>query len=112
MCVIVSANILRSKILLIENDPASANAIQAALADSTTGPFDVDWVRQLSEGLAHLKDKGIAAVLLNLSLPDSHGIGTFEKLHRVALNTPILVLGGDDDEALAKQAVERGAQDY
>src|SRR6266852_1856587 len=112
MCVPMSAAMLARKILLVENDPVAANAIQAALGDSTTGPFDVEWVRQLSEGLTRLKDKGIAAVLLNLSLPDSQGIETFEKLNSAALNIPILVLGGDDDEALAKQAVERGAQDY
>src|SRR5713101_1049239 len=108
----MTSSILAPKILLIENDPAAADAIQAALIDSHTGSFEVEWVRQLAEGLTRLSKKGIAAVLLNLSLPDSHGIETFDKLHCVAPNVPVLVLGGPDDEALAKQAVERGAQDY
>jgi diguanylate cyclase (GGDEF)-like protein/PAS domain S-box-containing protein len=108
----MTSNILLPKILLIENDPAAAAAIQAALIDSHTGSFEVEWVRRLAEGLARLSKKGIAAVLLNLSLPDSHGIETFDKLLCVAPNVPVLVLGGPDDEALAKQAVERGAQDY
>ena len=50
--------------------------------------------------------------MLDLSLPDSQGIETFDKLHDAAPDIPILVLGGDDDEALAEQAVARGAQDY
>ncbi len=104
--------ILVRKILLVENDPAAANAIQVALAESGTGPLHVEWVRQLSEGVARLSEKGIAAVLLNLSLPDSQGIETFETLHSAARDIPILVLGGDDDEVLAKQAVEQGAQDF
>ena len=108
----MTSSILPPKILLIENDPAAAGAIQAALTGSHTGSFEVEWVRQLAEGLARLSKKGIAAVLLNLSLPDSHGIETFDKLLCVAPDVPVLVLGGPDDEALAKQAVERGAQDY
>jgi diguanylate cyclase (GGDEF)-like protein/PAS domain S-box-containing protein len=108
----MTSNILFPKILLIEDDPAAADAIQAALNDSHTGSFEVEWVRQLAAGLARLRKKGIAAVLLNLSLPDSHGIETFDKLLYVAPDVPVLVLGGPDDEALAKQAVERGAQDY
>jgi len=108
----VTSSILPPKILLIENDPAAAGAIQAALTGSHTGSFEVEWVRQLAEGLARLSKKGIAAVLLNLSLPDSHGIETFDRLLIAAPDVPILILGGPDDEALAKQAVERGAQDY
>jgi diguanylate cyclase (GGDEF)-like protein/PAS domain S-box-containing protein len=104
--------ILPPKILLIESDPAAADAIKAALTDSHTGSFEVEWARQLGEGLARLSKKRIAAVLLNLSLPDSRGIETFDKLLTVAPDVPVLVIGGPDDEALAKQAVERGAQDY
>jgi len=99
------------RILLIENDPAAADAIRAALAGSGGSSFDVEWVRQLSEGLACLSKGGIDAVLLELSLPDSHGIETFDKLFSAAPDVPILVLG-NGNEALAKEAVGRGAQDY
>jgi DNA-binding response OmpR family regulator len=60
------------KILLIESDPVAADEIRAALAAAGGGSFDVEWVRQLAEGLARLSKRGIAAVLLALSLPDSH----------------------------------------
>jgi diguanylate cyclase (GGDEF)-like protein/PAS domain S-box-containing protein len=103
--------ILSPKILLIENDPAVADKIRAALAAADCGSFDVEWVRQLSEGLERLSKRGIDAVLLELSLPDSHGIETFDKLFTVAPDVPILILG-DGNEALAKEAVGRGAQDY
>jgi diguanylate cyclase (GGDEF)-like protein/PAS domain S-box-containing protein len=46
-----------------------------------------------------------------LSLPDSQGIETFDKLFSAAPDVPILVLG-NGNEALAKEAVGRGAQDY
>jgi diguanylate cyclase (GGDEF)-like protein/PAS domain S-box-containing protein len=108
----MTTRILPPTILLIENDPAAADAIQAALADSRTGSFDVEWVRQLSEGLERLSKRGIAAVLLDLSLPDSQGIETFDNLFTAAPEVPILILGGHLNEGLAKQAVARGAQDY
>ena len=100
------------KILLIEGDPAAADAIRAALTAAGSGSFDVEWVRQLSEGLERLSKRGIAAVLLALSLPDSQGIETFDKVFSAAPDVPILILGGNVPEALAKEAVGRGAQDY
>jgi diguanylate cyclase (GGDEF)-like protein/PAS domain S-box-containing protein len=99
------------KILLIEGNPAAADKIRAALGAADSGSFDVEWVRKLSEGLARLSKKGIDAVLLELSLPDSHGIETFDKLFLAAPDVPILILG-NGNEALAKEAVGRGAQDY
>jgi diguanylate cyclase (GGDEF)-like protein/PAS domain S-box-containing protein len=104
--------ILPVKILLIENDPAAAREIRAALTAGGGVPFEVEWVRQLSDGLERLNEKGIAAVLLELSLPDSGGIETFDKLFTAAPDVPILILGGNANEALAKEAVGRGAQDY
>jgi diguanylate cyclase (GGDEF)-like protein/PAS domain S-box-containing protein len=108
----VTNPILPQTILLIENDPAVAEAIQAALANSRTGAFDVEWVCRLSDGIARLSNKGIGGVLVNLSLPDSQGIETFDKLHGVAPDLPVLILGDANNEALAKEAVDRGAQDY
>jgi diguanylate cyclase (GGDEF)-like protein/PAS domain S-box-containing protein len=108
----MTSPILPLKILLVENDPAAATEIRAALSAGGGDSFEVEWVRQLSDGLARLSKKGIAAVLLELSLPDSQGIETFDKLFTTAPDVPILILGGNASEALAKEAVGRGAQDY
>lgn len=99
-----------AKLLLVDNDPAVAELVRAALAGS--GSFDVEWVRQLSVGLDRLGKKGIAAVLLKLFLPDSGGIETFDKLYAAAPFIPILILSESGHETLAVQAVERGAHDY
>jgi diguanylate cyclase (GGDEF)-like protein/PAS domain S-box-containing protein len=106
---------LPPKILLIENDTAAASKIRAALAENGSGPFDLEWVRQLSDGLERVQERGergIDAVVLELSLPDSRGMETFDKLFSAAPYIPILVLAGNGDEALGKEAVGRGAQDY
>jgi diguanylate cyclase (GGDEF)-like protein/PAS domain S-box-containing protein len=54
----------------------------------------------------------IAAVVVDLFLPDSQGIETFDTLLRAAPHVPILVLSHLHDEDVAKLAVQRGAQDY
>src|ERR1700719_3877014 len=100
------------KILLIENRRAAAEEIRLALTVAGPGSFDVEWVHKLSEGLQLLKKEKIAAVLLQLSLPDSQGIETFDKVFTAAPDIPILILGDDQNEVLAKEAVGRGAQDY
>src|SRR5258707_13840716 len=111
MKVTMTTPILPPKILLIENDPAAADRIRAALTAAGSGSFDVIWVRQLSEALARLTRKGIGAILLEVSLPDSQGIETFDWILSAAPVVPIFV-HGNANEALAKEAVGRGAQDY
>ena len=100
------------KILVIDSNPVAAQQILAALAAANAGSFDVEWVRTLSEGLERLSKRGIAAVLLALSLSDGEGIETFDKVFAAAPDVPILILGGNVPEALAREAVGRGAQDY
>lgn len=109
--IMVTATMLL-KILLIAGDPVAANAIRAALGVPGEDLFHVEWVSQLSEGLARLRKRGVDAILVALSLPDNQGIATFDKLYSAAPDVPILILGGAADEVLAKQAVARGAQDY
>jgi diguanylate cyclase (GGDEF)-like protein/PAS domain S-box-containing protein len=101
-----------STILLIQMDPAVAAAIRSAVAAGTCGSFVFESVHELSAGLARLGRKGVAAVLLELKLPDSQGIGTFDQVFAAVPDVPIVILGGHDNEALAKEAVARGAQDY
>jgi diguanylate cyclase (GGDEF)-like protein/PAS domain S-box-containing protein len=108
-------------ILLVQHDPSDAKAVREALINSNDGQFQVEWVRRYSEGLERLASEGnqvkqrtdgVAAILVDLFLPDSQGIETFDRLFRVAPHIPILVLSSSQDEDVAKEAVKRGAQDY
>ena len=109
-------------ILLIQEDPAAAHTIENALHGSSSGAFHVEWVRLCSAGVNRLvrseerraqdTTEAISAVLADLSLPDSRGIETFERLFRVAPQVPILILSDVHNEDIAKLAVQRGAQDY
>ena len=99
-------------VLLIDNDPTSAQLVSDALSAPDGGRFEVAWVRQLSEGVKRLSEGGIAVVLLELGLADSQGVESFDRLYPAAAGIPILILGESGNEALALEAVAHGAQDY
>lgn len=98
------------RILLIEDNPGDARLIKEFLGEVTGATFELDSVGSLSEGLKRLDRTD--AILLDLALPDSTGLDTFEKIHSQAPGLPIIVLTGTDDDALAFKAVSAGAQDY
>jgi DNA-binding response OmpR family regulator len=99
-------------VLLIEADADVAAGILAELKSATEGRFHVEWVTELASGIERLRKGGVEAVVLDLTLPDSRGVETFDKLFQVASRVPILILSEADAEEMARQAVQRGAQDY
>jgi diguanylate cyclase (GGDEF)-like protein/PAS domain S-box-containing protein len=99
-------------VLVITNHAGDARTIRESLLAVEPEPLPVEWVSTLSEGLERLKTLGIEAVILDLSLPDSHGIETFEQASASASGAPILVLTDSAEEELGQEAVRRGAQDY
>jgi diguanylate cyclase (GGDEF)-like protein/PAS domain S-box-containing protein len=101
---------MSQRVLLIQSDAAAAKTIVGALSHCSDQPFDVEWVRRCSEGLKRLE--GVEAILLDLYLPDSQGIATFDRLFRAARSIPILLLIDPQYEKTARLAVQCGAQDY
>ncbi|MEO8613442.1 MAG: response regulator, partial [Chloroflexota bacterium] len=99
-------------ILLIEDSPSDADLFQEMLLEVPATEFKVVIAARLSEGLKHLENISVNLILLDLSLPDSHGLETFRRIQAAAVETPVIVLTGLDDETLALQAVSLGAQDY
>jgi diguanylate cyclase (GGDEF)-like protein/PAS domain S-box-containing protein len=101
---------MSQRILLIQDDATAAKTILDALGNASDDSFQVEWVRRCAEGLERLD--GVAAILVDLYLPDSRGIDTFDRLFHAAPNIPILILIDPQDEKTAKLAVQCGAQDY
>ena len=100
------------RLLLIEDNSIEARQTQRRLEIAGGGSFQVEWVERMALGIDRLARGGIDIVLLDLNLPDSHGLETFARIHAQAADTPIVVLTGEDDETLGASAVENGAQDY
>ncbi|PYX49360.1 MAG: hypothetical protein DMG79_08945 [Acidobacteria bacterium] len=98
-------------VLLIEDNPGDVDLVRLRLVESQPG-VRVDCVHRLSDGLASLARETPLLVLLDLNLPDSRGTETFRKVMEKAPNVPVVVLSGQDDEAMAMKAVHHGVQDY
>ena len=99
-------------VLLIEDNPGDTRLIREMLDEDSDFPFNLEHADRLSTGLERLAEKGIDVILLDLSLPEAQGLDTFYKVFSQASNVPIIVLTVHDDEVLAVQAMQKGAQDY
>jgi len=100
------------KVLLIEDNPGDARLLREMLIEAGINKFNLVHVKRISEGLNRLRQDNFQVILLDLSLPDSHGLETVDRVCNAAPYVPVLVLTGLDDEALAIRAVRKGAQDY
>lgn len=99
-------------ILLIEDNPGDARLIEEMLREAGEPGFKLEWVERLSTGIERLRKGNIEIVLLDLSLPDSTGFDTFEKVHEITQEAAIIVFTGLDDKGMGVRAVQVGAQDY
>ena len=102
----------RIHLLLIEDSPDDALLIRENLAESRRAVFEVLHADLLSTALNRLAAGGVDVILLDLQLPDSHGLATFHRVQEAAPCVPVVVLSGFEDEDTALHAVQNGAQDY
>ncbi|HXY62177.1 MAG TPA: response regulator, partial [Nitrospirota bacterium] len=99
--------------LLIEDNPDDAVLIQRLLKSTRNTKYNVIHVEKLADGLACLSRVICDIILLDLALPDGPlGLRTFDLVYAQASHIPIIVLTGQDDDEIAIQAVQKGAQDY
>lgn len=100
------------RILLVEDNPGDARLLRETLRDADSLPFRLVHAPRLSDALELVATEAPDVVLLDLSLPDAHGMDTVGRMLRAAPAVPIIVLTGLADETVAVQAVQSGAQDY
>ncbi len=106
--------------LLVEDDFGFANLLEEWLTDvyadgqDDIHPSRIQFVQvdSLGKALWTLRSQSFDILLIDLNLPDSKGLDTFNQFSDYISIYPIIVLSGLDDASLANQAVRRGAQDY
>jgi PAS domain S-box-containing protein len=101
-----------ARVLLVEDDSIQITFIQALLAREPRPGFAIETVECLTAARERLESGGIDVILLDLRLPDSHGIQTVRAVRECSRSIPIIVLTGSDEEEMALEALKNGAQDY
>ena len=99
-------------LLLIEDNPGDARLIREMLNEQAQHDIQLDRVSSMSEAEKHLAENEVHIVLLDLGLPDAQGLSCVRRAHAAAPRVPLVVLTGLDDESMAVQALQEGAQDY
>jgi PAS domain S-box-containing protein len=102
-----------SKVLLVEDNPGDARLVEIYLLESDLQNCEVVNKITLADAIATLETgEEFAAILLDLTLPDSRGFETLERLLAKFPQKNIIVLTGYSDKELGIRAVKAGAQDF
>ncbi len=97
------------RILLIEDDPSTAESIELMLKKADLNTYVTDSGEEGIE-LAKLYDYDI--LILDLSLPDIDGYEVLRKLRLARIDTPTLILSGMDGTENKIKGFGCGADDY
>jgi len=100
------------RILLIAADVDEAAMVLGELGSVTEESFQVEWVTDISSAIERLRAGGVATIVFDLNLPGCTGAECFDQLFHAADGIPILILSETETQDLARQALQRGAQDY
>ena len=100
------------QVLLVEDNAGDARLLREMFSTERPDSFELTHLLRMSEAETHLRKGETDIVLLDMGLPDGHGLDTVRRAHAAAPGVPMIVLTGLDDEALAAEAMKEGAQDY
>jgi diguanylate cyclase (GGDEF)-like protein len=101
----------QARVLVIEDDESEFEIVRQFLQDRAP-LFELRWAPTLSAGLDLLSEHPVDVILLDLFLPDSQGLETFTRVKARAMDAPVVILSGLDDEMSSFEAIKKGAQDY
>ncbi len=99
-------------ILLIEDNPGDARLIREMFNEQGSQSIDLTIVDCMKDAEKHLAERPVDIILLDLGLPDVQGLEAVRRAHAAASHIPLVVLSGLNDESLAVQTLQQGAQDY
>jgi diguanylate cyclase (GGDEF)-like protein/PAS domain S-box-containing protein len=99
-------------LLLVEDNPGDARLLREIFKDQGWGAAELTHVETMHAAEEYLAAHVVNIILLDLGLPDATGLDAVRRAHLAAPRVPLVVLTGLDDETLALQALQEGAQDY
>ena len=101
-----------TRLLLVEDNPGDVRLLREMFNRQGSHNIELTHVECMSEAEKHLAARAVDIILLDLGLPDAQGLGAIRRAHAAAPRVPLVVLTGLDDELLAAQALQEGAQEH
>lgn len=95
-------------VLIIEDDPELGTGLLGALKSEG---ITVVWLRSLQRG-AQFADASIDCVLLDLTLPDGHGLELLRRWRQQHLAVPVLIITAQSSLQDRLDGLDAGADDY
>ena len=97
------------RILLVEDDDLLGEAVRDGLRQEG---YVVDWVHNGGAALAALSASSFSALVLDLGLPDSDGLGLLRRLRQSGQATPVVIVTARDRVSDRIGGLDAGADDY
>jgi len=99
-------------LLLVEDNPGDARLFREAFKQQDSHDTELTHVESMMQAEKHLAEHAVDIILLDLGLPDARGLEAVRRAHAAAPRVPLVVLTSLDDEFVAAEALQEGAQDY
>jgi DNA-binding response OmpR family regulator len=99
-------------VLLVEDNLGDARLLREMFNEHAAQNSELTLVASMSGAEKHLSEHSVDLILLDLGLPDAQGLEAIRRARAAAPRAALVVLTGRDDESLAAQALQEGAQDY
>jgi diguanylate cyclase (GGDEF)-like protein/PAS domain S-box-containing protein len=99
-------------LLIVEDNPGDARLLCEMFNEEDSHNSKLTLAECMSEAERHLSERTFDLIVLDLGLTDAQGLGAVRRAHAAAPHVPLVVLTGLDDESLAAEALQEGAQDY
>ncbi|MEO8184199.1 MAG: EAL domain-containing protein [Deltaproteobacteria bacterium] len=103
---------LLKTVLLVEDNAGDVRLLREMLREDGAQTTQLMHVGCMSDAELFLGERAVDILLLDLGLPDAQGLHAVRRARVAAPRVPLVVLTGLDDESLAIQALQEGAQDY
>ncbi len=99
------------RILVVEDSLADARLLKEAITDAGS-PLTLEFVGTLTDAERAVRAGAYDCVLLDLGLPDAHGVDNVQRIRAANRGQTVVIMTGLDSEEAALGTLQRGAQDY
>jgi diguanylate cyclase (GGDEF)-like protein/PAS domain S-box-containing protein len=99
-------------VLLLEDNAGDARLLREMLNEPESLNTQLTHLECMRDAEKYLAEHAVDIILLDLGLPDAQGLAAVQRAHAAAPHIPLVVLTGLDDQLVAAQALQEGAQDY